>query len=446
MVARYFWVVSAMGIALGACGGSSAGVSGMGGSGPGSGGSGNSTGTGGISGIGGPILPPGANGFPEGPLDLCAGLVQDKAAHPMTALAKPALGAVVTDAEFGTKIRRITAVSGGGSDPVIKPMYSTVSAWNADESRLMLLNVAQGRHELYDGRSYAFIRDLNEIQPADVEQVYWHTTDPDVFYYVDGRDFIRYHVSDGRQEVLTTFDFCTGDASGGDDPMFMSQDSNRIGLTCGNQVFIYDIAANQVVRKTISGDAPQMSASGNFVYMSFTGRVLDLQLNVVRTLGLDSPLEHASLGRLPTGEDTWNGFVYDDSNDNTGSLVTWDLGTGTAKVIIGEKTGYPYPSDGHVSAMAYRQPGWMVVSTYGASNGSSLLAREVLIADTVSGKVCRVGRHRSYGKDNTRLGEPYWAEAHAVPSPTGTRIAFGSDWGNGTSVDTYVIELASYVP
>jgi hypothetical protein len=88
----------------------------------------------------------------------------------------------------------------------------------------------------------------------------------------------------------------------------------------------------------------------------------------------------------------------------------------------------------------------MVVSTYGASNGSSLLAREVLIADTVSGKVCRVGRHRSYGKDNTRLGEPYWAEAHAVPSPTGTRIAFGSDWGNGTTVDTYVIELPSYAP
>jgi hypothetical protein len=62
----------------------------------------------------------------------------------------------------------------------------------------------------------------------------------------------------------------------------------------------------------------------------------------------------------------------------------------------------------------------------------------------VNGTVCRVGRHRSWGKENTKLQESYWAEAHAVPSPSGTRIAFASDWGNGTTVDTYVIELPSY--
>jgi hypothetical protein len=364
----------------------------------------------------------------------------------MTALAKPAVGGVVTDAEFGTKIRRITGVTGGGSNPVIKPMYSTIPAWNADESRMILLNVATGNHELYDGRSYAFIRDLGEIHPAVVEQVYWHTTDPDVFFYVDGKNLIRYHVGSSMRETVTTFSFCSGNPSGGDDPFFMSQDSNRIGLTCGSEVFIYDVAANQVVRKMIANDAPQMAASGNLVYMAFTGRIADLQLNIVRTLGLDNPQEHASLGRLPTGEDTWNGMVFDDGDDNTGSLVTWDLNSNTSKVIIGEKTGFPYPNDGHVSAMAYRQPGWMVVSTQGSTSGAGLQAMEVMVADTVTGTVCRVGRHRSWGKGNTNLGEPYWAEAHAVPSPTGTRIAFGSDWGNGTTVDTYVIELPSYTP
>jgi hypothetical protein len=96
--------------------------------------------------------------------------------------------------------------------------------------------------------------------------------------------------------------------------------------------------------------------------------------------------------------------------------------------------------------MAYRQPGWVVVSTFGKTSGAGLLDEEILIADTVSNKVCRVGRHRSWGKDNTMLGEPYWAEPHAVPSPTGTRIAFASDWGNGATVDTYVLELPSYRP
>ena len=57
-----------------------------------------------------------------------------------------------------------------------------------------------------------------------------------------------------------------------------------------------------------------------------------------------------------------------------------------------------------------------------------------------------MGRHRSWGKENTHLVEPYWAEAHAVPSPSGTRICFASDWGNGTTVDAYIIELPSYKP
>ena len=110
------------------------------------------------------------------------------------------------------------------------------------------------------------------------------------------------------------------------------------------------------------------------------------------------------------------------------------------------QVSWPYPPDGHVSALAYRQPGWVVVSTFGDTTGAGLLDEEIVVADTSTDRVCRAGRHRSWGKDNTNLQEPYWAEAHAVPSPSGTRIAFASDWGNGTTVDTYVLELPSYAP
>jgi hypothetical protein len=51
--------------------------------------------------------------------------------------------------------------------------------------------------------------------------------------------------------------------------------------------------------------------------------------------------------------------------------------------------------------------------------------------------------HRSRGNHNTKLQESCWAEVHAVGSPSGTRIATASDWGNGSTVDTYVIELPS---
>ena len=367
----------------------------------------------------------------------------------MTALAKPAVGDSTIDEEFGTTIYRVTEVTAtAGADAVIKPMYSTVAAWNADESLLLLYNVAGG-HELYDGRTYAFMRGL-DIHPADLEQVYWDTTDPDLLYYVEGNHFIRYHVGASQAETLTTFTFCSDGASGGADPMFTSFDSARVGLGCGDQAFIYDIHANAVVaQKTNSDDNPaQIAPSGSLAYFSDSGRVTDDGLNVLRTLDLAEPWGHASMGRLPTGEDTWNGAVYDDGpagNTDLGSLVTFDLTTGKSRVIIGPKTGYPYPPTTHVSALAYRQPGWAVVSTVGNTSGAGLLDLEVLVANTVTGTVCRAGRHRSCGKDNTKLQDSYWAEAHALPSPSGTRIAFASDWGNGATVDTYVIELPSFV-
>ena len=51
-------------------------------------------------------------------------------------------------------------------------------------------------------------------------------------------------------------------------------------------------------------------------------------------------------------------FVYDSS---TSTVIGPTATSGTPP----PKTGFPYPPDGHVSAMAYRQPGWIFVSTYG---------------------------------------------------------------------------------
>jgi hypothetical protein len=423
-------------------------------------GSGGSAGSGALAGSGGAAGTAGAGGStpidagsshipPPRNVDLCAGLVADKAAHPMTAVAQPAVGATVTDAEFGTTIRRITAVDATGSNPAIRPLYSTVAAWNADESRFLLYHVNKG-HELYDGRTYKLVRTLYDISPAYLEQVYWHTSDPDVFFFVDGKDFIRYHVTAATKETLTTFSFCTANATGGTDPMFMSFDSGRIGLGCGDQAFIYDVPTNTVIaRKTYAENPAQISPSGKLGWLSDSGRVTDASLNVVRTLDLKEPFGHSSMGMWPTGEDTWNGVTYDPGpagNDDIGSLVTFDMTTGKSKVVIGPKTGYPYPPTTHVSALAWLNPGWAFVSTFGDTTGKGLLDLEITIANTVTGVVCRAGRHRSWGKSNTKLADPYWAEAHAVPSPSGTRVAFASDWGNGVTVDTYVIELPSYKP
>ena len=251
--------------------------------------------------------PPGA-GLPTPSVsadDLCAGMVQDRTDRPMTPLPKPGLYETVVDPQFNTRIRRITAAGENGA--ALRPVYATVSAWNANESYLILFEVNGGRHRLHDGRTYQFIRYL-EVTPPDLEQIYWHTTDPDIIFYASGKSLIRYHVSSGQKEVLHTFGFCAANVTGGGNPMFaLSLDSARIGLGCGNQIFIYDIPTDTILgQRTLATYAPQMAPSGTLAYLGGIpyepggGKVVDLQLNVQRSLDLKEPWGTPRWASTPT--------------------------------------------------------------------------------------------------------------------------------------------------
>jgi hypothetical protein len=390
---------------------------------------------------------------------LCDGLVQDLGPRPMAPLARPAPGAVVVDPQFGTRIRRITAASSAeGENAVIKPAYGTIQAWNADESRLLLWHREKG-HELYDGRSYAFLRPLKLVSPTDIEQVLWDPVDPDVLYYPSNYNaqpnLMRYRVSTDASDVLHRFGECpAGDwgktLSLGSDPMYLSwgPGTKVIGLSCGDRKFLYDIAHDAVLgNASIQGRiAPQPGPSGRLAY--FYGKVYDASLRELRALPLASPTEHASLGRsAASGHDLYAAVVFDpppggSESADVGTLVSFDMETGQRKVIVGFATGFPYPPSGtHVSAIGHHRPGWVAVSVVGDPRGQKLLDSELLLANVDTGTVCRVGHHRSFAGEG-RWG--YWGEPHVVISPTGTRLLFGSDWGNGPTVDTYVVELPSY--
>ena len=421
-----------LGLACAACGSEAPGGSdAQGGSNGSQGGSANG---GSGTGAGGTTMP--------GPLDLCAGLVTDAAPRPMSPLAKPALLDVAVDPEFGTNVRRISESGPGG---VIKPMYSTIPAWNADESLLILYQVGVG-HRLHDGKSYAFIGML-DIAPPDLEQVYWHVSDPDILFYVDGVTLIRYHVSTGAKDNVATFNHCAEPATGGDDPMFTSWDSDLFGLRCGASIFTFRISnrAMAIGEDGSHAAAPQPSASGQFAFV--LGWLGSDVLAPHLVLDLANVYDHASLGRLADGTDTYNGVAFDPGpqGSDVGALVVHHLDDGSSRVVIGPATGYPYPPSGvHMSAMALRQPGWTFVSVIGEPQGQGVLDSELLIADTnPGGGVCRIAHHRSFAGNGSH---GYWAEPHVVPSPSGTRALFGSDWGGGDSVDAYVVELPSYAP
>ena len=382
--------------------------------------------------------------------DLCAGLITDNRPHPIRPLAKPAPGETVIDPVFGTRITRITNAAPG---MVIKPLYSTVPAWNADESYLILYHTGRkgtAGHSLYDGRTYEYIREL-KIYPPDLEQVYWDHKDPNIFYYIRNKRggikyLMRVNVATDEQEAVHEFQ-CQRKIYGNSHG-FTSWDSNIWGLVCRGRkrkdktMFWFSLRNDEEAPRVPyrKGSAPLPSASGELFYKA--GKVLDRDFNVLRALDVGNPFEHASLGRTADGRDTYNEVSFD--GRHIGSLVTHDMLTGKVRVIIGPKTGFPYPpSATHVSAIAFNHPGWVAVSSVGRHDGLKPLDMELYLANTNPGQwqVCRVAHHRSWGKSGKKS---YWAEPHVVISPSGTRLLFGSDWNDSGSVDTYVVELPAY--
>jgi len=360
--------------------------------------------------------------------------------HPMTALDRPARLGSVLDPEFGTRIVRVTDVAAETGGDVIKPAYSTVPAWNADESWLMLYEVGGG-HRLYDGHTYEYVRQL-DVNPPDLEQVYWHPQDPDVLLYADGDQLIRYSVSEDSGTAIHQFE--CGRVSAGGDPMYIAWSGQSMGFLCedSGDAFVYHVDTEIETRAVPASLGAQVAPSGSTVFLS--GDVYDGDMTLAFSLDLREPNNHASLGRLASGHDTLDTVVFDPGPEGSGvgTLVVFDMVTGDDTVVIGQDTGYPYPPSGtHISAVAHRAPGWVSVSVVGDPSGEGVLDSELLLADTNTGRVCRIGHHRSFGKGGP---QEYWAEPHASISPTATRVVFGSDWGGGQTVDTYVVELPGY--
>lgn len=385
------------------------------------------------------------------PTNLCAGLVTDKLDRPMASRPKPALGQAVTDPQFKTVVRRITNTTGTG---VIKPVYSTIPAWNADESYLILYHTGTGSagHHLYNGKTYQHIKLLN-IDPADLEQFYWDTSDPRILYYADrsNRQLIKFNVDTEVKTVLHDFKnaptSCTADLHGGTDPMFTSWTSPpTIGLACGNKHFAYDIGSGSVspiAALSSGGNAPQASPDGTRFYLNVNdsrASIRDWNMTEIAVLSGVASAEHGDVTQTEQGA----AFVAVQFDQREG---IWSFPfSGGAKLIYGPANGWPYPPVGtHVSGVAYRRPGWIAVSHIGQTPlGATVLENEVVLANVNTGTVCRVAHHHSCGQECGTQG--YWAEPHASISPTGTRILFASDWQGGSTVDTYVVELPSYQP
>jgi len=386
------------------------------------------------------------------------------------------------DPVFGGRVTRITNSEFG---EVNKPAYSTMQAWNADESLLLLYRtgVNGGGHKLHDGHTYEFIKDV-DIFPADLEQVYWSRTDPDSFFYVSRRSndygtFNRFSISANQASVVTDFSQHCGSGlpNAGNDVQMHAVNDDLFGFRCqqddGHYIMLsYRPSTNKVVTAPLGAGtnwsewtAPAPAASGNRFWHQ--GIVIGADLTTIQyELDLGKVAEHSSMGMTHDGQDAYYQVSFDpspngcdgDLYNGVGQLVEHNLETGACRNIISQEKGYPYTtSSTHVSALAYRKPNRVAVSSIGNrgqldffTNGiqAPALFSEVYVAqtnpeDTV---ICRYAHHRSFGKSATKGGyAAYFGEPHATISPSGTRVIYGSDWYDSGSVDSYVLELPDYV-
>lgn len=375
-------------------------------------------------------------------VSLCRGFtVNDKQNRPMRSMLKPSAGASYVDAVFGSTITRISD-SSQISSGIIKTLYSTIQAWNADESLMILWHRGAG-HYLYDGQNYRLLSQL-PVSPVDIEELFWSTSNPDLVYYpngaigqtvstaqgpyrLKGNELMSYNVASQQHSVIKDFNaVCPGaDAvTAGGDVQMMSYDDDVFGLRCGTKAFSYQRSNDTITLLPIAagGNAPSVFPSGKLFYHQ--GHVLNQQLAAVRSFDLASANEHSSVGRLANGN---------------------DASTGQCRVLVGQANGYPYTLSGtHISALAHQRPGWAAVSSVGyGDEGDTALEQELYLvnSDPNQAEVCRIAHHRSAARYGL-VG--YFAEPHPVLSRSGTRVLFNSDWNNSGSVDVYVVELAGY--
>ena len=387
----------------------------------------------------------------ENGIDASFGLVaNDLQEHPMQDIAKPAYLDTIIDPSFGTTIRRISEAEEGS---FIVPIYSTIQAWNADES-YMILYEGGGRHRLLDGMDYTFIRYLDDVTPTSLEQIWWDFDDPDTFFYVDSsnQQLTEYSVStQEKNEIVNLQELvdCPGGTTSGNDIQMMSADSDVVGFRCGNITYYYRISTGEVTEfniEDISFTAAMPAPSGELFYHGQAVYGTDGQ----KTNDLnEASVEHSCLGSFSNGGDAHYAVAFAEGplGGCLGNIVAHDMETGGCFNVISEEKGYGFSKSGtHISSLAHKNPGYIAASMIGFErDGQKLLDQELVLArvdQDGNSDVYRIGHHRS---DEDEID--YWGEPHAVISPTGTRVLFGSDWSgedDGISVDSYVVELPAF--
>jgi hypothetical protein len=382
-------------------------------------------------------------------------------------LPEPPARAPFRDANFGTCLVRVTDREAdiANEDPSrgLKNEYSRVQSFNADGSYILVRSIEQYWY-LYDASS---LRPLERL-PLETEPR-WDAKDPHVVYYIDETRLMSYNVEDGQPVVVHDF------AEDVDQPLAAvwtryegrpSMDSRYWGLMAEDENWetvafvVYDRIADQVTLR----DTRHMSGIEEGI-----DHVTISPLGTYFLASFDLACEHGQFGddSHPCGLMVYDRDLaqgrsllrivghYDVAFDHQGHEVVFyqdidtdhismlDLKTGVITPLL-EIDFRHTPIGQHYSGLAYKQPGWGLVSTYsGGYPEAYTWMDDVVFAVELKagGRVVRLAHTHSLVDED--MEHDYWAEPQASVNQDFSKVLFTTNWGRSGSdeVEMFMIEL-----
>ncbi len=355
----------------------------------------------------------------------------------------------------------VTRITGTKGEPIpnteakwqgrTRSIYSLKQVWSADEK---LLYLGIGGPLVLDGGSYTVLHAWGPPKPGT-----WHPTTPDEMVYVDVDSVLAWNARKNSSRVLATIEGYT-DFVQSESEDWISADGKLVGVTAkrkkdGKDVgFLIDIEngrkatpdfvyadlgfarverQHQVCRPSLSGKFVVVRARGGdtdrntrgeaFTVFDLGGKEVGKHWSPPHTPG------HGDLALAADGSDLMVGRSDDgwaDRPDYFGS-VSWGFKDGKLRALG--------PAGSHTSGRAIKRPGWAFAGNFG--KGSTIFMFRLDGSGDVR-VICQ-----TWHRDPV----DYWAQTQPVPSPTGTRVLFATNWGvssDGAKVGdahSFVVEI-----
>ncbi len=364
--------------------------------------------------------------------------------YPEPQIDRPAYLQPLTDPVFKAPVIRITGDAGtpvldGQWASIARHHYSKDQPWNADQTLIRIDRNQSSPNPIYlDGQTYQVL--FSKSSPGEDR---WHPQNPDVRIYVRDNEIGLWNIHTDNITVIKSFKDYTNLKFGPYEgncsydgrwiaPLATRSDGKKV-------TFAYDMEAKKkypdIVLDGYDIDWVSISALGNYIVVNATinGKrdntvVFDIYGKQMGSIWSEyGRPSHYDLTVDQNGDEVAVGVSK--SAPDEGRVIKRRLSDGAVTVLT--KGGYA----SHTSARNYNRPGWVYVSfQYRGDKWPPYLDEIVAVKLDGSMKVERLVHMHT-------ILNGYYTEAHAVPSPDGSRVMWASNWDNANGpVNSYVVD------